>query len=102
VRRRNGTELTLNEERTLLTAVELLRSGTKSFHGYPLAKAMRSGAEMNYATLYRCLDRLEKRDLLTSNWQVPAGLAQPRRIYSGTENGVNKADSITDRLCPSS
>jgi len=74
VRRRNGTELTRNEERTLLTAVGLLRSGTTSFHGYPIAKAMRRGAEMNYATLYRCLERLEKRDLLTTKWQVTAGL----------------------------
>jgi PadR family transcriptional regulator, regulatory protein PadR len=94
VRRRNGNDLTRNEERVLCTAVELLRNGTSSFHGYPLAQAMRGDTEMNYATLYRCLDRLEQRGLLASNWRVPDGTAQSRRVYEVTGAGLAAASLI--------
>lgn len=78
----------------LRTAVELLRNGTSSFHGYPLAQAMRGDTQMNYATLYRCLDRLEQRGLLVSTWRVPDGTAQSRRVYEVTGTGLDAATDL--------
>ncbi len=78
----------------LLTAVQLLADGVSSFHGYPLAQAMRGGSQMNYATLYRCLDRLEQRGYLSSDWKVPQDSAQARRVYEVTGAGISHAATI--------
>lgn len=94
VRRRNGNALTRNEEHVLLSAVQLMSDGRPSFHGYPLAQAMRGGTRMNYATLYRCLDRLEQRGFLASEWRVPDGGAQARRVYQLTGTGISHAATI--------
>lgn len=94
MRRRNGNALTRNEEHVLLTAVQLLSEGMSTFHGYPLAQAMRGGQQMNYATLYRCLDRLEQRGFLSSDWRVPDDSAQARRVYEVTGAGISHAATI--------
>ncbi len=44
--------------------------------------------ELNVSTLYRTLRKMEKEDLVTSNWEE-GGPGPRRRIYETTENGKN-------------
>ncbi len=103
VRRRSGTGLVRNELRLLLTAADLLSSGTKRFHGYDLAKHLAAAEEsssiMSQPTLYRALRRLEERGALESEWESLDDAAnegregRPRRYYRITNAGVELAKS---------
>lgn len=76
-------------------ALELRQRGVGEFHGYLIAKFIReeAGARRlaSQGTLYRALDRLEKRGLLTRRWEDPAAAdvegRPPRRLYTLTPAG---------------
>ena len=76
-------------------AADLLRDGTREFHGYEIAKQLTDLANRRvltaYGTLYRALGRLEVMGLLRSRWEdpeVPARESRPRRrLYTLTAEG---------------
>lgn len=89
-----------NEERTLLAGLALKRLGFEQFHGYKLASQLRtmhpSTRAMSYSTLYRCLDRLAERGLVS---QVDASDASStrgpkRREFALTVEGDRKASEL--------
>ncbi len=100
MRRKGGVGLTRNEERVLVVALSLLQRGSDRFHGYPLAKALADadprGRVMNYATLYRCLGRLEDRELAASAWTM-GETSRPRREYTLTPAGIDEARAVVER-----
>ncbi len=108
MRRRSPDALVPNEERTLLAALALQRLGFDHFHGYKLASQLRSmhhtTRAMSYSTLYRCLDRLESRGLVTSSWaeESTASSGPRRRVFQLSEDGQNLADSLAGRSGPNS
>ena len=87
--RRKPGELIPLEVEVLEAAVALQGEGILDFHGYSLAKSMktRSGRRMltAHGTLYRALHRLERAKLLEAFWEDPSGAEQEgrprRRLY---------------------
>src|SRR5207249_11026930 len=77
------------------SAADLLRAGSREFHGYEMAKRLGEERERRlltaYGTLYRALGRLEKMGLLKSRWEdpeIPARENRPgRRLYMLTADG---------------
>ncbi len=77
-------------------AVALQREGILAFHGYSLAKGMRTNSDRRlltaHGTLYRALHRLERADLLEGFWEDPGEAEQQsrprRRLYRLTEGGL--------------
>jgi len=73
-------------------AVGLRRRGTTEFHGYLLAKTLKTESDRKlltaYGTLYRALGRLEEMGILESRWEDPhvaAAESRPgRRLYTLT------------------
>jgi DNA-binding PadR family transcriptional regulator len=61
----------------------LMSRGQPEFHGYDLASHLEDadGAyrRTGFSNLYRTLDRLEKRGLLVSQWDLEG--SRPRRVY---------------------
>lgn len=96
-RRKPGTLVPLEIE-ILAAAQELLRSGSSSFHGFGLARAMRerSGSRSltAHGTLYKALARLERFGLLSSSWEDVEDVAgRPRRrLYQLTPAGAEMAE----------
>ena len=95
-----------NEERTLAAALALHLAGTQHFHGYLLAGQLKRqpSAErvMAYSTLYRCLDRLEDRGLVTS-WWAPDNSdsgGPPRRQFALTAPGIAVARELPAHTTP--
>src|SRR5207237_7494194 len=78
------------------SAADLLRAGSREFHGYEMAKRLGEERERRlltaYGTLYRALGRLEKMGLLKSRWEdpeIPARENRPgRRLYRLTAAGA--------------
>src|SRR4051794_22433020 len=76
-------------------AADLLRHGTREFHGYEIAKQLLDRPNHRvltaYGTLYRALGRLEGMGLLRSRWEdpeIPARENRPgRRLYTLTAQG---------------
>jgi len=76
-------------------ALGLRESGVEQFHGYLMAKELKSASDARlltaYGTLYRALGRLEQMGLMTSAWedpQIPADENRPRRrLYAITPDG---------------
>ena len=98
--RRKANGLVPNEELLLTTALTLTRKGQGEFHGYALRELWQSdGAEpatMNYATLYRCLDRLEERGLLESHYDVVTkNGGPPRKMFKLTGIGLDAATQLS-------
>lgn len=90
MRRKTNDSLVKNEETVLVLALGLLDEGEGSFHGYRISRGLKEKTEsrpMAYTTLYRCLVRLEDRDLMSSKWTTPEHGAQPKRIYTLTKEG---------------
>ncbi len=88
MRRKSGQLIPL-EVSILEAAVALNKRGTKAFHGYLLAKVVKTKGDRRmltaYGTLYRALHRLERAGLLESSWEDWAQ-AEPesrprRRLY---------------------
>ena len=99
--RRKANGLVPNEELLLSTALTLTRQGQGEFHGYALRELWQSDgnepATMNYATLYRCLDRLEERGLLESEYDVVTkNGGPPRKMFKLTGLGLDTATRITE------
>lgn len=85
VRRKPGQLIPL-EIALLEAAVALKRRGELTFHGYSLAKTIKTASEARtltaHGTLYRALHRLEKAGLVEGFWEDPAEAAaedRPRR-----------------------
>ena len=63
-------------------------------YGYSLIVLLQEkGIEIDAGTLYPLLRRLEKQELLESNWDVES--AKPRKYYKRSNFG----DKIYDKLC---
>lgn len=98
--RRKANGLVPNEELLLATALTLTRNGQDEFHGYALRELWHSDgnepATMNYATLYRCLDRLEERGLLESHYDVVTkNGGPPRKMFKLTGIGLDAATQLS-------
>lgn len=74
-------------------AVSLRRRGTSEFHGYQIAKTLKTTGDRKlltaYGTLYRALGRLEEMGVLESRWEDPEIAADEnrpgRRLYALAE-----------------
>jgi PadR family transcriptional regulator, regulatory protein PadR len=94
VRRKPGSLVPL-EHAICRAAVELKHAGSEEFHGFLLAKQLKTDADARlltaYGTLYRALARLEAMGLLTSRAEDPLKAASEnrpaRRLYTLTAAG---------------
>ena len=98
--RRRADGLVPNEKLLLTTALDLTRSGQTEFHGYAMRELWESGDSapptMNYATLYRCLGRLEQRGLLSSRYDVESkNGGPPRKLFTLTGDGLDVAAGLS-------
>ena len=90
--RRKAGQLIPIEVSILDTALALDKGGTKAFHGYALAKLLKTDTQRRtltaYGTLYRALHRLERAGLVESFWEDPAQSERNgrprRRLYRVT------------------
>jgi len=87
MRRKDGALVPL-ELSILEVGVELARRGTPEAHGFLLARELRDRQAARrltaYGTLYKALERLEKRGYLASRWEDPMVAAEegrPRRRF---------------------
>jgi len=100
MRRKPGTLLPI-EIGILATGVELRSHGEAEFHGYLIAQAIREREEArlltSHGTLYKALERLRTRGLLTSRWEDPAIAAAAgrprRRLYTVTAAGASALEA---------
>ena len=87
--RRNAEHLVPLEVSILEAAVALHRRGTPAFHGYALAKVIKTSTDRRlltaYGTLYRALHRLERAGIIEGFWEHPADAEKEtrprRRLY---------------------
>jgi DNA-binding PadR family transcriptional regulator len=84
--RRRADQLIPFEITVLEAGVTLKRRGTSAFHGYSLAKAIKTSTDSRlltaHGTLYRALHRLERAGLIEGFWEDPGEAereARPRR-----------------------
>ena len=90
--RRKADQLIPIEVSILEAAIALDKQGAKAFHGYALAKLLKTETKrrrlMAYGTLYRALHRLERAGLVESLWEDPARSEREgrprRRLYRVT------------------
>lgn len=81
----------------LCAAADLARSGHETFYGYQLAKLLGKGHNsktlIGFGTLYKALERLERRGCLESRLEDPETAASDhrprRRLYRVTAIGVS-------------
>lgn len=91
--RRKAVTLLPLEMEVLDVALDMLRAGQATFHGFGLAQAMREGRASRlltaHGTLYKALARLEGLGLLISHWEdATAAEGRPRRrLYELTMEG---------------
>jgi PadR family transcriptional regulator PadR len=83
-------------ERSIIeTGLRLRSQGTPEFHGFMAAAEIRTEADSRLltarGTLYKALDRLEKRGFLTSHWEDADNAVEEgrprRRLYAVTAAG---------------
>ncbi len=94
MRRKPGTLVPL-EVSILSAGVALALGGEREFHGYAVARELRSSEEARrltaHGTLYRALERLEQAGLLISRLEDPEAAAAEqrprRRLYHVTAAG---------------
>jgi DNA-binding PadR family transcriptional regulator len=94
MRRKIGSLVPI-EVSILEAGLDLRLRGTRSFHGFLIAKEMKDHQEARlltaHGTLYRALDRLSKMGFLESEWEDPlvaAAESRPRRrLYQVTARG---------------
>jgi DNA-binding PadR family transcriptional regulator len=101
VRRKTGSLVPL-ELAICSAALGLRDRGVEQFHGYLIAKELRTSNTKlltAYGTLYRALGRLEQMGLMTSAWedpQIPADANRPRRrLYTITPDGQTALANAT-------
>ncbi len=104
MRRKPGALLPI-EISLLRAGVELRLQNKKEFHGFAIAKAVKSGDDakrfVTQGTLYRALNRMAKAGLLTSRWEDPEIAEREgrprRRLYQLTlagEQALAKSEQI--------
>jgi|SRR5688572_8655002 hypothetical protein len=94
MRRKPGRLVPL-ELSILATGIDLYASGTPSFHGFLIARALRDREQARlltaHGTLYRALNRLQELGYLTSEWEdadTATAVGRPRRrLYTVTATG---------------
>jgi PadR family transcriptional regulator PadR len=94
MRRKKGALIPI-EVSVLMAGLELRAAGTAHFHGFRIAKEIKSRDEAKrltgYGTLYRALDRMAKAGLLASEWEAPELAVEEgrprRRLYEVTAAG---------------
>lgn len=91
--RRRADVLLPLEERVLDAGLLRAREGSAEFHGFLLARQLEEGqsALTAHGTLYKVLDRLEDRGLLTSRWESDEeyeGGRPRRRLYQVTPSAA--------------
>ena len=87
--RRKSEKLIPLEVSILEAAVALHKRGEKAFHGYSLAKSIKTKSDRRmltaYGTLYRALHRLKRAGLIESFWEDPSHAEKAnrprRRLY---------------------
>ena len=87
--RRKADQLIPLETSILEAAVALHRGGTTAFHGFLLAKVIKTASDRRlltaHGTLYRALHRLERAKLIEAFWEDPYEAAREgrprRRLY---------------------
>lgn len=87
--RRKADQLIPIELSVLEAAVALQKRGTKAFHGYSLAKVIKTETDSRlltaHGTLYRVLHRLERAGLIEAFWEDPGDAEKEgrprRRLY---------------------
>ena len=81
--RRKPDHLIPLELAILETGLELVREGTLAFHGFLLAKALKTSGDHRtltaHGTLYRALHRLERAGLIEASWEDSAAAEVERR-----------------------
>jgi len=101
MRRKGDSQLVPLELAILAAGIGLRRGGVEEFHGYAIARELRDGGEARrltaHGTLYRALERLEQRGLLTSRLEAPelaeAERRPRRRLYTVTAQGVQASEA---------
>ena len=104
MRRKEGILLPI-EVSILQAALGLAAGRDRKFHGYQIASEIkeREGARLltAYGTLYKALDRLERRGLVESRWEDPLVAAAEhrplRRLYQLTAEGVRALSGMPIR-----
>ncbi len=95
-RRKPGALLPLEVE-ILRTALDRLRSGEATFHGFGVSRALPTddgGSLTAHGTLYKALGRLEEMGLVTSAWEEDPPAGRPRRrLYELTASGQQAAEA---------
>ncbi|HXK32575.1 MAG TPA: PadR family transcriptional regulator [Dehalococcoidia bacterium] len=94
MRRKPGTLIPI-EIAILSAALALLNRGEEEFHGYQLAREIKTANSdrfrMAAGTLYKALNRMEQSGLLSSRWEDPSSPdvegRPPRRLYRLTADG---------------
>ncbi|HEV8633238.1 MAG TPA: PadR family transcriptional regulator [Chloroflexota bacterium] len=89
-------ELLPIEASILAAGLQLVVRGVDRFYGFQVSKEIKeaSGAKLltAYGTLYKALDRLQRRGYLASEWEDPAEAARDnrprRRFYHVTSAGA--------------
>jgi len=75
--------------------VVLLALRDRARHGYEITKELerlsRGQIVMQAGTLYPILHKLERKELIVSDWQMGPE-ERPRRVYSLTENGRTEVE----------
>lgn len=85
----------LQELRRGTVVLACLRLLVEPGYGYGLLESLeRRGFGVDANTLYPLLRRLEKQELLTSEWNTDE--ARPRKFYRTTPAGAALATSLTD------
>ena len=87
--RRKADQLIPFELEVLEAAVALASRGSAEFHGFSLAKVIKTSSDHRlltaHGTLYRALHRLERAGLVEGVWEDPAEAAKEdrprRRLY---------------------
>ena len=87
--RRKADQLIPLEIAILEAALELRKGGATAFHGYHLAKVLRTASESRlltaHGTLYRAVHRLERTGLIEGFWENPRDAEEEgrprRRMY---------------------
>ena len=98
MRRKGGVLLVRNESFAIVAVLRLATEGVTEVHGYDLfARLCEWDAQerMNAGTLYRCLNRLELRGLLTSHVADRREGGPPRVMYRLTDLGITEARTAT-------
>lgn len=94
-----------NGEHTIENLTQELRRGTlvlsvlsqlkKSQYGYSLVQLLiKKGLNIEQNTLYPLLRRLERQELLKSDWSIEG--TRPRKYYQLSDKGIDVLENLSD------